>query len=110
MTITKVPKMNSLKALVGQRMTKKVKFMGQDVEIAKLSAKQVLEIQAKAQELEKKADEAEGFELLMSIVRASVADAAELTDADFLDFPTDELSNLSSSIMTFSGMKGDQGK
>lgn len=97
-----------LKSLVGKRMTKKVKFMNEDIEISKLSVSQVMEIQEKAKDL--KEDSAEGFAILKTVIRSACTEAAELTDDDFATFPMDELSTLSETIMQFSGLGKTQGK
>lgn len=112
MSTPKIVKVNNMsegiKGLVGRKMTKAVKFMGEDVRISKLSVSEVLEIQERARALEK--DEAEGFNILKTVIRASVEGAKDLSDEDFNDFPLDELSKLSNEIMKFSGIGQDQGK
>jgi hypothetical protein len=97
-----------IKALVGRKMTKSVKFMGEDVKISKLSVLEVMEIQDRAKAIEK--DETEGFNILKTVIRASVENAKDLSDQDFDNFPLDELSKLSNEIMKFSGIGQDQGK
>ena len=92
----------SIKELVGKKITKKVKFMGEDVTISKLSLVEVMDIQAKAKELE--GNEKEGFNILRKVIRSSVEDADQLEDSDFDTFPMDELSKLSQEIMKFSGL------
>ena len=100
--------MSGIKALVGKKMTKSVKFMGEDVKINKLSVAEVLEIQEKAKSLEQ--DDAAGFDVLKTVIKAAVDGGADLTDEDFENFPMDELSKLSAEIMKFSGIGQDQGK
>lgn len=108
-TISKVNKMSEgIKGLVGRKMTKTTKFMGEDVKISKLSVSEVLDIQERAKSLEK--DESEGFSILKTVIRASVDGASDLSDEDFNNFPLDELSKLSNEIMKFSGIGQDQGK
>jgi len=97
-----------IKALVGKKMSKKVKFMNEEIEISKLSVAEVMDIQEKAKGL--KEDDSEGFNVLKSVIRAAVLDAGELTDEDFSSFPMDELSKLSDEIMKFSGLGKDSGK
>ncbi len=112
LNIPKISKVNNMsegiKNLIGRKMTKNVKFMGEDVKISKLSVSEVIEIQERAKVLEK--DEAEGFNILKTVVRASVDGAKELSDQDFNNFPLDELSKLSNAIMEFSGIGQNQGK
>ena len=51
-SIKKVDQMSGIKDLVGKKMTKSVKFMGEDVKISKLSVAEVMDIQNKAKTLE----------------------------------------------------------
>lgn len=97
-----------IKGMVGRRMDKTVKFMGQDLKITKLSVAEVMDIQVKAKELE--ADETAGFGVLKTVVMAAVEGGKDLTDEDFQTFPMDELSKLSAEIMKFSGIGTEQGK
>jgi len=96
----------SIKTLVGKRMTKKVKFLNEDIIISKLSVSQVTDIQVVAKEVEAAddADTAANFRLLQQIIKAAVDEADDLSDEDFNGFPLDELSKLSGEIMKFSGM------
>lgn len=95
-----------IKGLVGRKMTKKVKFVGEDVTISKLSVAEVLEIQENAKKAE--TSEETGFDLLKRVIRMSVEDADQLSDEDFDTFPMDELSKLSTEIMKFSGIAGNE--
>jgi hypothetical protein len=97
-----------IKGLVGRKMTKKVKFMNEDIVISKLSVSQVMEIQAQAKAAGE--DEKEGFGILRTVLRSAVEGADVLTDEEFEMFPMDELSTLSNAIMKFSGVGADQGK
>lgn len=97
-----------IKSLIGRKMTKKVKFMGEDLEISKLSVAEVMDIQSRAKKME--SDETAGFEVLKTVIGAAVKGASELSDEDFQAFPMDELSKLSGEIMKFSGIGSDQGK
>jgi hypothetical protein len=97
----------SIKDLVGKKIAKKVKFMGTDVEINKLTVAQVEEVQGIAKELE--ANPERGVDVLKTVIRMSAVGGAELSDEDFAGFPMDELSNLSNAIMEHSGL-GDKSK
>jgi hypothetical protein len=114
LNIPKISKANNMseakgiKGLVGRKMTKKTKFVGEDVTISKLSVSEVLEIQESAKQAEN--TESTGFDLLKKVIRMSVEGANDLSDQDFDSFPMDELSKLSSEIMKFSGIAGDSGK
>jgi hypothetical protein len=108
-SVKKETKMSEgIKALVGRKMTKTVKFMGDDVKIFKLSVQQVLAIQEKAKEIE--TNDAAGLEVLKLVISAGVEGGGELTDEDFQDFSMDELSKLSAEVMKFSGIGTEAGK
>jgi hypothetical protein len=97
----------SIKSLVGKRVSKAVKFMGEDVKISKLSVAEVLEIQEKAKN---NTSDSDGLEILRTVIRSAVEDASALSDEDFASFPMDELSKLSNEIMKFSGIGDQSGK
>ena len=100
-------------SLVGKKMTKKVKFMGEDVVITKLNVSEVLSIQEKAKELEKDdkgEDTKSGFAVLQTVITSAVEGGEELTEDDFNTFPMDELTKLSNEIMKFSGIGAEVGK
>lgn len=97
-----------IQALVGQRMHRTSKFVGTDVKIFKLTVKQVKQVQDLAAN---QSDDGEGgLEILRTVIRLAVEGADVLTDADFEEFPIDELSKLSNDIMEWSGIGQDQGK
>jgi hypothetical protein len=97
-----------IKGLVGQRMTKTVKFMNKDITIQKLTVAEVLAIQEKAKNADK--DETEGFNVLKTVIRSAVPGADELSDEDFNSFPLEDLTKLSNEVMKYSGISADQGK
>jgi hypothetical protein len=101
-------KMSGIKGLVGKRVQKVVKFMGEEVKISKLSVAEVMDIQAKAKELQD--DDAAGLGVLRTVIRSAVEGGEDLTDEDFETFPMDELSKLSTEVMKFSGIGQDAGK
>ena len=84
---------------------KKVKFIGQELVIVKLSVGQVLEVQslAKAVEAEKDAG-AKHIDLLFMIVRMGAPELKDLSDEEMNELPMEELSELSSGIMSYSGL------
>ena len=106
--ISKENNMAGIKGLVGKKMTKTVKFMGEDVKISKLSVLEVREIQDSAKAVE--TDDNAGFDVLKTVIKTAVEDAENLSDQDFEGFPMDELSKLSTEIMKFSGIGGEAGK
>lgn len=87
---------------VGKRMSKNVKFMGEDLTINKLSVSEVLNIQEAAKAINQ--DESKGFEVLKTVIKASAEGGDKITDEEFDDFPMDELNKLSNEIMKFSGI------
>jgi hypothetical protein len=98
----------SFQKLIGKKMTKPVKFMGEETTISKLSVAQIMLVQEAAKAAE--TDETKGFDILKTIIRASAEGAADITDDQFADFPMDELSNLSNTIMVFSGIDAGKSK
>jgi pterin-4a-carbinolamine dehydratase len=98
----------NIKDLLNKRMTENAKFMGQTVEIHKLSVSEVMEIQELAKELE--ANPEKGFDVLKRVIKLGTKDAEDLTDEDFNRAPLDELSKLANSIMKHSGIGADLGK
>jgi len=99
--------MSQFKALVSKRMTKPVTFMGEEVEIGKLSVRTVMAIQAEAR---KAKEDENGMTMLRMVIKSSVPDAEELTDDDFESFPMDELGALSNEILKFSGINSEEAK
>jgi hypothetical protein len=106
--VSNMSEAKGIKALVGQRMTKTVKFLTGDVKISKLTVSEVLEIQNKAKDADK--DESIGLELIKTVIRSAVEGGTELDDSEFDNFPMDELSKLSNEIMKYSGLGQDAGK
>jgi len=90
---------------VGLKVTKKLKFMDLEIEIAKLSVGQVLKIQeaAKAAAVENASEDA-NIKLLHCVITNGVQEFAELSEGDFNDFPLDELTKLSNEILKHSGL------
>ena len=104
--VNKETKMSAMKNLVGRKMTKKIKFMNEDLEIVKLTVSEVMDIQEAAKKFSGEGAEAaegdSGLELVKKVIQAGVPDASDLTDEDFGSFPMDELSKLSNEIMKLS--------
>lgn len=83
---------------------KKVKFMGEQIEIFKLSVSQVMEVQRVAKEQSSNAQEDNGLQMLEFVIKLGAPELKDFTTEELYDFPLDELSMLSSSIMEFSGL------
>jgi len=92
---------------LGQRVTKKVKFVELDIEISKLTMGQVNEVQAKARALAETPD-GDNLELLVMVVKFGAPELSDVSDEEFLNFPLDELTKLSAAIMQFSGLNTDK--
>ncbi len=92
---------------LGQRVTKKVKFVDLDIEISKLTMGQVNEVQAKARALAETPD-GDNMELLVMVVKFGAQELSDVSDEEFLNFPLDELTKLSTAIMQFSGLNTDK--
>jgi hypothetical protein len=103
----KVNKMG-IQNLIGKRMSKEVTFMGEKVKIHKMSTQQVMDIQEFAKVASDESNE--GIEVLKKIIRNSVEGAEDLSDQDFMNFPMDELNNLTNEIMKYSGLNVEAGK
>ena len=85
--------------------TKKIKFLGQDLEITKLSVGQVIRIQDLAKAVEKAEDKSEGhIDMLFQMVRMGAPELSELDDNEMSELPMEELSDLSNEIMKHSGL------
>jgi hypothetical protein len=97
-----------MKHLIGKTMSKKVKFMGEDVNVRKLSVAQVMEIQEKSKASAEATDDNASLDLLQYVISKAVDGAEELSEEDFKNFPIDELSKLSNEILTFSGLGNAQ--
>lgn len=91
-----------MKHLIGKAITKKVKFMGEDVTVRKLSVSQVLEIQEKSKAAADNDQSSLG--LLQYVIACAVDGAQDLSEEDFSSFPVDELSKLSNEVLSFSGL------
>jgi len=98
-----------MKHLVGKTITEKIPFMGEEVEVKKLSVGEVLKIQRLTKEYNKKKGEDASLSLLRDVIKMSVIGASELTDADFNTFPLEELNKVSNAILKFSGVN-EQGQ
>jgi hypothetical protein len=93
--------------MLGKKISKTVTFMGEEVEIKKLSVSEVLTLQKSANELQKDANDADGLKLIVSIITTGVTEAAGMKFEDFKEFPMEELSRLSNEVMVWSGMSAE---
>lgn len=99
-----------MKHLVGKEMTEKVPFMGDEVEVRKLTVGQVMSLQKVIEAAAKKSDDDKAqLKLLCDVIKIAVVGAEDLTDKDFDTFPVSELTGLSEKIMGLSGLGGSEG-
>jgi hypothetical protein len=97
---------SNFKSLIGKKLTKKAPFMGEKVDISKLSTEQVFEIQEAAQGMDD-STEGDGMDIVKEVIRMSVEGAEDISNEDFNKIPLDELNNLSKAIMEFSGIASE---
>lgn len=90
-----------MKELVGKFVEKQAAFIGEKVTIRKLTVNQVMKIQemSKAEQTEES-----NLEVLAYVITNSVKGADTVTLDELKGFPLDELSNLSQTILEFSGL------
>jgi hypothetical protein len=94
-----------MKHLVDKVMTEKVDFMGDTVEVKKLSVAQVFEIQELSKSAAKAKDqEMAQMSLLMQVLKIAVIGAEEISEKEFNNFPLNELTKLSEKVMSISGL------
>lgn len=90
-----------MKHLVGKVQTKKVPFMGDEVEIRKLPVQDILTLQV---EIDKAQANNDQLGLLRHVLRVAVIGAEELTDEDFNTFPPKDLNELAEEILVYCGL------
>ena len=98
-----------MKHLVGKKITEKVEFMGDSVEVKKLTVSEVLGIQDLIKRAQNKKDEYDDVALIKDVIRLAVIDAEQITDEEFNGFPIGELTTLSSNIMSIAGLANEVG-
>ncbi len=82
---------------------KKIKFLGEEVEIFKLSVGQVIAVQKLVKDNEAKED-TDGLSVLMFVIKEGCPEFKDYSDDEIQGLPMDELSKLSSEIMKHSGL------
>ena len=98
-----------MKHLVGKEITTKVPFMGDEVEVRKLTVGQILELQKLIDKSAKDKSDTAQLKLLRDVVRLAVVGADELSDEDFDTFPIAELNSLSEAVLNTSGLGATEG-
>jgi hypothetical protein len=94
-----------IKALVGRKRSKNIKFLDADITITKLTVAEVKQIQEAAKPLEKDEENDDaGLNILRTVIKSAVVGGDQLVDADFEAWPIDDLRELSKAIMEFSGI------
>jgi len=92
-----------MKHLIGKTETKKVPFMGDEVEIRKLSIKEVLDLQSL---INSAAESGDQLEVLRGVLRLAVVGAEEMTNEEFDTFPPADLNAISEEIISYCGLGG----
>jgi hypothetical protein len=90
-----------MKHLIGKKQTKKVEFMGDKVEIRKLSINDVMVVR---DSIEAQKDGGDQMSVLRDVLRMAVVGAEEMTDEEFNDFPPSDLNELSELILQYCGL------
>jgi hypothetical protein len=98
-----------MKHLINKELTEKVPFMGDEVEVRKLTVGTIMELQKVIKKADKSKDDEAQLKLLCDIIKVAVVGAEELTDEDFESFPLSELTELSNHVMRVSGLGGTEG-
>lgn len=98
-----------MKHLVGKKITSKVPFMGDEVEVRKLTVGKIMGLQKLISKAEKSKEEDAQLKLLCDIIKVAVVGAEELSQEDFDNFPLSELTDLSGHVMRVSGLGGSEG-
>jgi len=93
-----------MKHLIGKVVIKEVDFMGEKVEVRKLSINQVRQIQELVKKANKSNKEENQLDLIGDVIKIAVVGAEELTKEDFNGFPIGELNDLVNTILELSGL------
>lgn len=78
--------------------------MSDEVEIRKMSVKEVMGVQELVKKANKSKSDDSQLGLLRDLIRLAVVGAEEISDEDFNSFPIGELSDLSNEVLAFSGL------
>lgn len=97
-----------MKHLIGKVITKEVDFMQDKVEIRKLSVAEVMKVQVIVTKASKTKSETAQLGLLRDVIRIAVVGAEEISDLEFDSFPIGELNDLTTSILVYSGLQGEE--
>jgi len=96
-----------MKHLVGKTITIKVPFMGDEVEVKKLTVGEIISLQKLIADVGDNEDAEVQIKLLCDIIKVAVVGADTLSKEDFDTFPIEELNKLSSHVMSASGLGGE---
>jgi hypothetical protein len=101
--------MASMTSMIGRRIEKMVKFMGEDLQIQKLTTGEMESVQEAAKANESDTDDQRAMKTLYAVIRAGVPSAADMSEADFKTFPVEDLNKLAEEIMKLTGIKMGSG-
>lgn len=97
-----------MKHLVGKTITESIPFMGESVDVKKLTVSEVMELQTYVKAANKSKKEEDQITLLKRVITTAVIGASDITDEEFNKFPIDELNKLSEQIMRLAGLGSDR--
>ena len=98
---------SSLTRFRGAKSKKETKFVGEKLEIVKLTVAQAMTIQEKVAASDAEDPEA-NLKILLLVLQEGAPDLAELTMDDLKSFSMVDLTALSTEIMKYSGMSGEK--
>jgi hypothetical protein len=97
-----------MRKLIGkERLTEKVSFMGDTVEIMSLSINEIRKFQNFVKQAQKDESEDAGLDIQRQLIRMAVVDAGDLTDDELDSFPIKALAKLAKDILVHNGLDPD---
>lgn len=99
-----------MKHLVGKtQKTVKVPFLGETVEVKKLTVSQVKEFQLQLEEIKKEESSDAGLGVQRTIIKMAVVGAEDLSDEELDSFPLDDIVTLAQKILELAGVRSAEG-
>jgi hypothetical protein len=98
-------KQESAKAkFLGAKVFKEVEFVGNPLNIRKLTVKEVMQVQELAKALANDNSDEKNLELISYVITSGANDLHDVTKEEMLEFALDDLTALSNAIMEYSGL------
>jgi hypothetical protein len=107
-TMTEKKVSMSISRFKGAKASKKTKFVGQDIDIVKLTVSQALQVQDVVKLAEGDDNPDANLNILLTVLKFGAPDLVDMTLDDLKEFPMQDLTLLSSEIMKHSGMTPEQ--